>query len=121
VIAGPDLTVSALSAPTTGVAGGSVTVTDTVRNVGADIAGPSSTRFYLSLNAALDGSDILLNGTRSVAAVGPGATDSGSTTVTLPTGVSGIYYIIAVADGTNAVAESSESNNTLLRSITIGS
>ncbi len=121
VVAGPDLTVSALSAPFSGTAGTSITVTDTVRNVGADTAGPSTTRFYLSSNGLLDSSDILLPEARPLAAVGPGATDTGSTSLTLPAGISGVYYIIAVADAGGSVVESSETNNMLVRGIVIGS
>jgi hypothetical protein len=39
--------------------------------------------------------------------------------VILPTGLSGTYYIIAVADGSGVVAESVETNNTSVRMITI--
>ena len=118
---GPDLMISAMTSPSTGTAGGTISVADTVRNSGAEAAGASTTRFYLSLNGILDGSDILLNGTRAVGALAAGATDSGTTSLTLPAGVTGLYYIIAVADGGAVVAESSETNNTLLRMITIGS
>ena len=44
-----------------------------------------------------------------------------TTSLTLPIGVTGLYYVIAAADGSAVVAESSETNNTLLRMITIGS
>jgi hypothetical protein len=37
----------------------------------------------------------------------------------LPSGRSGKYYLIAVADAPGAIAESSESNNTIARAITI--
>ena len=41
IYVGPDLTVSALNAPVTVVAGSSMTITDTVKNLGPDTAGPS--------------------------------------------------------------------------------
>jgi subtilase family serine protease len=41
-----------------------------------------------------------------------GATSAGSTSVTIPAGTApGAYYILARADATGAVAESSETNN----------
>jgi hypothetical protein len=48
-----------------------------------------------------------------------GGSISGSTTLTLPSGLSGAFYIFAFADGTDAVAETSETNNRATRSITI--
>ncbi len=51
---GPDLTMSALTAPTAAVPGGSVTVSDTVKNIGGGGAGVSITSFYLSTNLVLD-------------------------------------------------------------------
>jgi subtilase family serine protease len=94
-------------------------VTDGVRNQGAGDAGPSVTRFYLSNNVLFDSGDVLLPGTRSVPVVAAGATNTGTASVTLPTGLSGIYYIIVVTDGTNTVAEASETNNSAFKGITI--
>ena len=45
---GPDLIVSAMSAPVSAAAGGTISVTDTTKNQGAGTAGGSSTGFYLS-------------------------------------------------------------------------
>jgi subtilase family serine protease len=116
---GPDLVVSAVNAPSPVVAGTRVTVTDTVRNYGAEIAAPSTTRFYLSLNGGVDATDFLLDGTRTVPALGVNGVNTGSTVVTIPAGLSGTYYLLAVADGLGVVPESSETNNVGLRFITI--
>jgi subtilase family serine protease len=116
---GPDLSVSAVNAPVTVVAGSTMTITETVRNYGADTAPPSTTRFYLSLNGALDATDILLDAVREVPAVAVNGANSGSTSVTVPTGISGHYFLLAVADGFGVVAEANELNNVLLRLITI--
>ena len=62
---GPDLTVSALSGPSSAVAGTSVSVTVTTKNQGGDTAPVSLTRFYLSSNSSLDAGDQLL-GAREV-------------------------------------------------------
>jgi len=119
IYVGPDLVVSMINAPLTAVGGTTITITDTVRNYGLDTAAPSTTRFYLSLNGALDASDFLLDGERGVPAVGANGVNTGSVTVTVPAGISGKYFLLAVADGHGAVAESSEVNNVGLRFITI--
>ena len=116
---GPDLVVSVLVTPTSGVAGSALTATDTVKNQGADVANGSLTSFYLSANATLSADDILL-GTRTVATVGVGLTETGSVTLVIPASTAaGTYYIIAKADGQNVVLESLENNNTRPRSISI--
>ena len=117
---GPDLDVTAFSAPTIAAAGQAISVTDTTKNAGAGAAGPSQTRFYLSTNGTLEPADPLI-GSRSVAALAAGATSSGSATVTIPqVTATGTWYIIARADGEGIVAEASETNNTYSRTINIG-
>jgi subtilase family serine protease len=111
VSVGADLGVSAASVPGTVTAGATVTVNDTVKNSGPDTAGTSTTRFYLSLNTALDATDILLEALRPVPSLPFNATSSGPTTLTIPTGLSGRYYLLVVADGDRVVAEASEANN----------
>lgn len=118
VLVGPDLTIASLVSPFSATAGGTITVTDTVRNAGPTDAGPSTTRFYLSSNAVLDAADLLLAG-REVAALGAGLTSAGPTGLTLPAGISGTYYLFVVADGAGAVAEASETNNSAIRILQI--
>jgi len=109
---GPDLAVSALVTPSSAVPGGTFTVTDTIQNQGGGTAGASTTRFYLSTNSTLDAGDVPLGG-RDVPQLAPGASHAGSALLTVPLGTAGgSYYVIALADGDKAVAETSESNNT---------
>lgn len=116
---GPDLTVTGVTAPASAVAGTSVSVSDTTTNQGADTAPASVTSFYLSSNAVLDVSDELL-ATRAVASLGPGLSDAGSVALSIPAAkTAGTYYVIAKADGPNAMAEGAENNNTRPRLITI--
>jgi len=116
---GPDLTVTALSAPATAVAGQTISVSDSTKNGGAEGVPATTTEFYVSANSILDASDILL-GSRSVPALGAGATSSGTTAVAIPAGTApGTWYIIAKADAGGVVAETWETNNTLSRSIKI--
>ncbi|MGD9346111.1 MAG: CARDB domain-containing protein, partial [Candidatus Aminicenantes bacterium] len=117
---GPDLNISALSVPSTAGPGENITITETTKNLGGASTGPSTTQFYLSENSSVDESDTLL-GSRSVPSLAPGASNSGSTIVTIPSdSVSGSVYILALADGENVVDEISETNNKYGRLIKIG-
>jgi subtilase family serine protease len=119
---GTDLLISSLGVPAKGGSGLPITITDTTKNQGGAMTPPSVTRFYLSSNVNLDSSDTLLSPGRAVPALDPGTASTGSTTVTLPAiAGGGVYYIIAKADGDNAIPESSETNNTAFASIQVGS
>ena len=83
---GPDLTVSALTGPSSAVRGATVVMTTTTTNAGGGSADSSSTSFYLSTNSTLDAADLLL-GSRSIAALAGGGSDSGPTSLTIPTTV----------------------------------
>jgi len=120
VIVGPDLIVASFSGPFTIAAGSTVVVTDVAFNSGGDVAGPSTTRFYLSANQFLDAGDVLLAGSRAVPALAGSASSSGSTSVTFPAGTApGIYYLFAVADADGVVTEAQETNNTAVRLILV--
>jgi len=110
---GPDLAVSALTAPATGGAGMAITVSDTTKNAGGGSSGiPTTTSFYLSANATIGAGDVLLGG-RTVASLAPGASSSASTTLTIPAATAaGTYYLIARSDDGAAVPETDETNNT---------
>ena len=93
---------SALTVPSKATAGSTILVNDTTTNQRAGTVAASITRFYLSANAVLDASDILLAGSRTVPELAAGVTSTGSTSVTLPSTVAaGAYYIIAKADADN--------------------
>jgi subtilase family serine protease len=117
---GPDLTISALSAPASGGAGQTITITDTTKNQGGDATGPSRTQFFLSADAALGASDLLL-GARDIPSLAAGGTSAGSTTVTIQPGTAaGNWYLIAKADAEEIVTETSETNNTAAKIVPIG-
>ena len=109
----PDLRETSVSnPPASSHPGQSFSVTDTVQNFGAVAAGTSTTRYYLSTDTAKGSGDILLTGTRSIAALNAGATSTGSVTVTIPSGAApGTYRLLACADDQSVVAETSEGNN----------
>src|SRR6185436_8945901 len=52
--------------PATLAPGGALTITDTVQNPSAVTAASSVTRYYLSIDGALDAADLLLSGTRTI-------------------------------------------------------
>lgn len=118
ILVGPDLTVASFTLPFTVTAGATISVGDSVKNVGAATAGASVIRFYLSANTLFDGGDALL-GERIVGPIAAGLTNGGTTSVTIPAGLSGTYYVFAIADGTNQVEEASEGNNSFLRLVQI--
>jgi subtilase family serine protease len=105
---GPDLTITSMvfdpSNPTSNTP---TTIKLTVKNIGADGASPSASRLYKSKNGKLDGADTLL-AELPLDALAAGATATQSTTLTLPAGT---YYVLAVSDAGNAVAEANETNN----------
>jgi subtilase family serine protease len=115
LIAKPDLTVTALTAPATAGTGLTISATSTVSNpAAANITAPESTlAFYLSADAVLDGGDRRLAETRAIPSLARNATSSGPTTLTIPADVvAGSYFLIAKADDLTAVDESNEDNNT---------
>jgi hypothetical protein len=109
----PDLIESAISnPPATASPGGSFSVTDTALNQGNAAAGASTTRYRLSLDTKKSASDPLLTGTRSVPALGVGASSTGSVTVTIPAATApGTYFLLACADDLKKAFESNEKNN----------
>lgn len=87
-------------------------MTATVKNQGLLSAGSSTLRYYLSLDGVKNNGDLLLSGSRSVFSLAAGASSTGTTTVTIPSGTAlGTYVLLACADDTKVVAESDETNN----------
>ncbi len=121
VVGMPDLVETAVSDPPPSVGlGGTFSVMDTVENQGTAAAGPSRTRYYLSLDTVRDSGDTRLIGARLVSGLDPGATSSGSTTVAVNTAtLPGTYFLLACADDKNGVAEGSETNNCVASGTTV--
>jgi subtilisin family serine protease/subtilase family serine protease len=109
----PDLKVSTVTGPATGLAtvGQSITVATTVRNAGPAAAGAFRVALYLSLDATPSGDDILL-GARQVVSLAAGASATASTTLKIPVATPpGDYFIVAIADDLGVVSELSDSDN----------
>jgi subtilase family serine protease len=117
----PDLIeTSVTNPPAAALVGSSFSATDTVSNQGEKDAGPSITRYYLSVDTVKGSGDILLTGSRSVPSLAPGLTSTAVADVTIPSGTAlGAYYLLACADNTKVVAESDETNNCIASSSTV--
>ncbi|ACM22066.1 CARDB domain repeat protein [Geotalea daltonii FRC-32] len=101
-----DLAITRVTGPATGTIESTIDISYEVKNQGAGAADSSKVGFYLTR----DGVDYPL-GERTVPSLGPGMSDSTSTTVTIPSIQTGEYYIKACADYTNLVPETDENNN----------
>jgi subtilase family serine protease len=110
-----DLVVEAVSAPATALSGDPIQVSWRVRNVGIAQTNASSwtDRLYLSSDGTFDGSDTLLGSITRSGTLAVDASYTGTTTFTLPEGISGNFHVFAVADAVGQVFEKTfESNNT---------
>jgi subtilase family serine protease len=108
----PDLSMQGTSVqPVSAVAGSSMTLYSSIYNLSGTTATSSNVGYYLSSDATLDASDVLLgNSTGSNLAVG--GYSSRTSYVQLPANTAaGAYYVLFVADYQNAVSESNENNN----------
>ena len=111
----PDLTEYVSMASTTVAAGASTTVDAYAINRGSFTSGVSTAGIYLSTDANITTSDMLL-ATVNSSALSPngviGYVDHHAVSVTLPGGLApGIYYIGGISDYNNQVVESNEANN----------
>ncbi|RYD85586.1 MAG: APHP domain-containing protein, partial [Verrucomicrobiaceae bacterium] len=118
-VSSPDLVVESVTGPASGLLGGSVNVSWTVRNAGSSAANATwADRVYLSRTPVITGDSLLLK-TVSPANSGPHAangTYTQTTSVELPLGLEygeGDYYFIVQTDVGSVQVESNDSNNTL--------
>ncbi|WP_294533083.1 CARDB domain-containing protein, partial [uncultured Rhodoblastus sp.] len=110
----PELTTSGVTAPTAGVSGQSVAVSWTLTNSGD----PTPTlvhwydEVYLSTSPTLGGGTTIALGYLDHGAVlASGGTATYTQNFTLPSGISGSYYVIVSADNGDALNEPSRSGN----------
>jgi len=107
----PDLVTTAISGPATGFVGQTVSVASTVGNVGGAPAAAFRITFYMSPTDPNPGAGTAV-GYRDVSSLAVGTSLTTSADVTIPGGFSaGTYYLSAVADSGNVVAELDETNN----------
>ena len=109
---GPDMLVTALTAPSTAAAGGTIGRLRHHEEPGRRQCRRVDHALLLVGEYALDASDEVI-GSRTVSPLAPDASTSVTTTLTVPaTAPTGTYFVIAVADAAGQVQESTESNNT---------
>jgi CARDB len=107
---GPDLTVTTLSNPPASMPQ-SFTVNYTVANIGNGAAAASDTLFYLATKPKHSHRDKQI-GSQSIGALNPGAHESLTAQVTLPSTVKpGSYFLIACANGDRRIGESNKAND----------
>ena len=96
---------------TTTTAGNTIQASCLIANLGNQTATSSTAGFYLSTNQTFDASDVLLS-TIAGGTLAPNLTSSRYATAVIPTTTAaGNYYVLFVADPTNAVSETNETNN----------
>ncbi len=117
-----DLAVRAISGPATIDPGTVVTLGDTVCNHGYNAAGGFDVRYYLSSDAQITTADQYI-GARTLSGLAANNTcNSGSITWSVGTSQPpGSFYIGAIADSANAVAEINKNNNALAQAVLIKS
>jgi alpha-tubulin suppressor-like RCC1 family protein/subtilase family serine protease len=109
-----DLVMTDVSGPTTGGPGTTTSISNTVSNTGAGIAYGFGVGLYLSTDNIITTSDTRI-GWPYIVSLAPGMGSSQNSSVTIPVNtVEGAYYIGAIADYSNGLLESDESNNALV-------
>ncbi|MEH2348640.1 MAG: CARDB domain-containing protein [Nostoc sp.] len=118
----PDLIIQNVSAPSLVDPGSLITVNYQLANQGTATAGTSTTKFYLSKDAALSNDDTLLASNQNYfySGLGAGYYSSESDFFVLSSSTTfGNYYLLLQADGNGEIFESNESNNVTAKAITV--
>jgi hypothetical protein len=109
VVSAPaDLIETSVIVTGTAVSGGTLAVTDTIKNQGGTDAGSSYTQIWLSSNGTTKGTFL---GVRFPAGLAVGASATATTNVTVPSNLAGTYFVMVCANGNNAIVESTTANN----------
>ena len=106
-----DLTITNIIAPTTGVKGANIIVSNTVKNVGNTAVNGFWVTYYITTSKNSAGTYI---GERYINSLAAGASNQQNTQLTIPTTISSNNYLIMVkADSTSIIKESNENNNVM--------
>lgn len=112
LVAGIDLTVPTLTAPSSGITGSTITVTSSVQNLGSSASGAFRVGFYFSTNSLISLADTYSGSSCSFTNLNAGSSAPCNIAVTVPSSLApGTYYVGALADDLGAVVETNESNN----------
>ncbi|MCF2147188.1 S8 family serine peptidase [Desmonostoc muscorum LEGE 12446] len=118
----PDLIIQNVSSPGLVDPGSLITLNYQLANQGTATAGTSTTKFYLSKDAALSNDDTLLGSDQNYLYNGlkPGYYSSESYYVSISSSTTnGNYYLLFQADANNELTETNENNNVTAKAITI--
>ena len=117
----PDLTISLTSVTSPVAPGGSVTIAYRVANGGKAQAPENGIKFYLSSDTSLNTSvDRYLGPSASAPQLAAGSAATDSVSRTIPADVAGgSWYVIGWVDAFQAVTETSDTNNTASRALTV--
>ena len=112
IISEVDLVITSVSVPSTGGPGQQIAVTATVKNQGSSNSDAFYVTAYLSPDSSITAGGIDI-GSAFVSYLAAGAQQTVTINATIPSTLTGNYYIGAIADSRSMVAESHESNNSL--------
>ncbi|MGA1825362.1 MAG: CARDB domain-containing protein [bacterium] len=113
IIPAPDLHVSSLNVPSSGLSGQKITISWAVKNMGDGNPGSIwDDTIFLSADQILDDGDYELGSVAHTALLPPTfAYTVDSYSINCPGGIEGSYYLLIQTDKNNAVAEHDEENN----------
>ncbi len=113
----PDLQPTSFSLPVEIVSGQYFTITSSVKNFGAGMAGQRTDKIFISTNNVIDHGDVSIS-SLTKAPLGSMQTQNDTVSVFVPANYSGNYFIIYSVDHGNGVYEhNQEGNNIFLSSI----
>ena len=118
----PDLIITNLTVPVTGSSGQPVTINYTIQNDynGAVTNKQVNTKFFISASLVLDVATATLMGEHNVTlTLAPDATEDLLTTLNLPNGIQGNFYIHAFVNANHAICEEDTNNNVTSKPIAI--
>ena len=108
----PDLITTSLLGPSTATIGSEVSISASIRNQGPANAGPFRVGFYLSVDTAITPDDTWFAACSYEAGLAAGASETCSRSFPIPPRVGpGHYFLGAIVDDLDQVAENSETNN----------
>ncbi|GAA4377124.1 hypothetical protein GCM10023186_11680 [Hymenobacter koreensis] len=106
--------------PQTTASGNTVGTFVTIFNQGNTQALSSNVGYYLSTNATLDASDVLLSQSTNGGPLNANSSSSRSVNVLIPANTAvGSYFVLFVADPLNQVTETNENNNVVSAQLTV--
>ncbi len=121
IVNASDLAVTDVFVPASGTPGTPANIGYVVKNLStsATIVSDWVDSVYLSKDAILDPSDVLIERVSHSGTLNPGETYNGQTTVALPAANPGEYHVIVVADERSFVPDTNRSNNMVTAAATL--